>query len=93
MSKVKLSGKQIRALGYPEGPVVSVAMHTMSTGYKHNSEEEALDTLSKILANPQEYLTHPILSKIAEKLIVKEEMESQTVALKAEGIPYKIFGA
>ena len=93
MSKVKLSGKQIRALGYPEGPVVSVAMHTMSTGYKHNSEEEALDTLSKILANPQEYLTHPILSKIAEKLIVKEEMESQTVALKAEGIPYNIFGA
>ena len=42
MSKLKLTGKQIRAIGYEEGPVVSVAMHTMCTHFKHYTEEAAL---------------------------------------------------
>ena len=45
MNKLKLTGKQIRAIGYDEGPVVSVAMHTMSTHFKHSTEEEALQIL------------------------------------------------
>lgn len=91
MSKLKLTGKQIRALGYPEGPVVSIAMHTMASGYKHNSEEEALGTLKNILTNPEIFSSHPVLGKIAEQLLVKEE--SNTVPLKEQGIAYSIFGA
>ena len=49
MSKLKLSGKQLRVLGYPEGPVISVAMHEMCTNFRHYSEEEALHILKKIL--------------------------------------------
>jgi tRNA-splicing ligase RtcB len=29
MSKLKIQGKEIRALGYPEGPVISIAMNVM----------------------------------------------------------------
>ena len=29
MSKLKIQGKEIRALGYPEGPVISIAMNEM----------------------------------------------------------------
>ena len=29
MSKLKISGKELRAIGYPEGPVISVAMNVM----------------------------------------------------------------
>jgi tRNA-splicing ligase RtcB (3'-phosphate/5'-hydroxy nucleic acid ligase) len=94
MSKLKLTGKAIRAIGYPEGPVVSVAMHEMCTHYKHHSEEEAFDILKKILENPENFLADEVLGKIAAKLIEKAEAEALApIALRAEGIEYNIFGA
>lgn len=93
MSKLKLTGKQIRAIGYPEGPVVSIAMHTMCTNYKHHTEEDALEILNKILANPDEYLSDAVLGKIAEQLIEKENAEQNMIPLNETGIHYNIFGA
>lgn len=29
MAKLKITGKELRAIGFPEGPVISVAMHVM----------------------------------------------------------------
>jgi len=29
MSKLKITGKELRAIGFPEGPVISVAMNVM----------------------------------------------------------------
>jgi tRNA-splicing ligase RtcB (3'-phosphate/5'-hydroxy nucleic acid ligase) len=96
MSKLKLTGKQIRAIGYPEGPVVSVAMHIMCTHFKHNKLEEALDILKDILATPENYLADEVLVKIAEKLITPSafgEGAGGEVALNEQGIDYSIFGA
>jgi tRNA-splicing ligase RtcB (3'-phosphate/5'-hydroxy nucleic acid ligase) len=93
MSKLKLTGKQIRAIGYEEGPVVSVAMHTMSTHFKHSTEEEALQLLKDVLAAPENYLADEVLSKIAEKLIVPVKEEAAEIPLNAKGIEYNIFGA
>ena len=69
MSKLKLTGKQIRAIGYEEGPVVSVAMHTMCTHFKHHTEEAALKILEDILAAPENYLADEKLEKIANQLV------------------------
>jgi tRNA-splicing ligase RtcB len=93
MSKLKLTGKQIRAIGYPEGPVVSIAMHTMCTNYKHHTEEDALEVLKKVLANPDEYLSDAVLGKIAEQLIEEESAEQNMIPLNEAGIHYNIFGA
>jgi tRNA-splicing ligase RtcB (3'-phosphate/5'-hydroxy nucleic acid ligase) len=93
MSKLKLTGKQIRAIGYPEGPVVSVAMHTMCTHFKHSTEAEALQILSDVLATPENYLADNILGKIAEKLVEEVYEESAEVPLNEKGIDYNIFGA
>jgi tRNA-splicing ligase RtcB len=93
MSKLKLTGKQIRAIGYEEGPVVSVAMHTMCTHFKHATEEEALTILKDILAAPENYLADEALSKIAEKLIVVEEAEAIEIPLNENGVAYNVFGA
>jgi tRNA-splicing ligase RtcB (3'-phosphate/5'-hydroxy nucleic acid ligase) len=91
--KLKLTGKQIRAIGYEEGPVVSVAMHTMNTHFKHSTEEEALQVLKDILAAPENYLADEVLGKIAEKLIVPVKEEAAEIPLNAKGIEYNIFGA
>lgn len=93
MSKLKLTGKQIRAIGYPEGPVVSVAMHTMCTHFKHNTEEEALQILRDILTSPESYLEDEVLGKIAEKLVEPPEEDNPEIALKESGVEYNIFGA
>jgi tRNA-splicing ligase RtcB len=93
MKKLKLTGKQIRAIGYEEGPVVSVAMHTMCTHFKHHTEEEALQILKDILAAPENYLADEVLSKIAEKLIVVEEETVTEIPLNETGVEYNIFGA
>ena len=34
MPKLKLSGKELRAIGYPEGPVISFAMNVMEKNFK-----------------------------------------------------------
>ena len=93
MSKLKLTGKQIRAIGYKEGPVVSVAMHTMCTHFKHSTEEEALTILKDILAAPENYLADEVLSKIAEKLMVVEEEGAIEIPLNEKGVAYNVFGA
>ncbi|MEO6540824.1 MAG: RtcB family protein, partial [Ferruginibacter sp.] len=93
MSKLKLTGKQIRAIGYEEGPVVSVAMHTMCTHFKHHTEKDALQILKDVLATPENYLADEVLSKIAEKLIVVEEKATTEISLNEKGIEYNIFGA
>jgi len=94
MSKLSLTGKQIRAIGYPEGPVVSIAMHVMCTNFKHHTEEQALDILKDILAAPETYVEDAVLGKIAEKLIVMPEAEAAAqIPLNEKGIEYSIFGA
>jgi tRNA-splicing ligase RtcB (3'-phosphate/5'-hydroxy nucleic acid ligase) len=93
MSKLKLTGKQIRGIGYPEAPAVSVAMHIMCRHFKHSTEEEALQILKDVLATPENYLADEVLNKIAEKLIVVEEEASTEIALNEIGIDYNVFGA
>lgn len=93
MSKLKLTGKQIRAIGYKEGPVVSVAMHTMCTYFKHATEEDALQILKDILATPENFLADEVLGKIAEKLLVVEEEITAVIPLNENGVEYNVFGA
>ncbi len=89
MSKLKLRGKDLRAIGYPESPVISVAIGVMEKHYKHHSEDAALALLTQVLENPAAFAADEHLGKIAEKLIVEEPEE---IALLPEALPYKIFG-
>lgn len=93
MSKLKLTGKQIRAIGYEEGPVVSVVMHTMCTHFKHYTEEDALQILKDILAAPENYLADEVLHKIAEKLVVPVIEAPLEIPLNEKGVAYNVFGA
>lgn len=93
MNKLKLTGKQIRAIGYAEGPVVSVAMHTMCTHFKHHTEEDALQILKDVLAAPENYTADEVLNKIAERLIEPVIEEATEIPLNETGVEYNIFGA
>ncbi len=93
MAKLHLTGKELRAIGYPEGPVISVAMNVMEKQYKHNKKEAALNALRNILAEPAMFVEDEALSPIAKLLLPKEKTESDEIALLNNGVHFNVFGA
>ncbi|HVK96879.1 MAG TPA: RtcB family protein [Flavisolibacter sp.] len=93
MPKLKLTGKELRKIGYPEGPVISIAMNTMEKSFKHLSKEEALEILGSILQSPNQYAHDGKLGKIAEALLPKPKKEQNEIPLVDKGIHFNVFGA
>ncbi len=91
MAKLKLTGKEIRAIGYPEGPVVSIAMQVMEKNYKHHTKEEVMEILQRVLTAPVEYKNDAVLALIAEQLIPEEETGAD-ISLNQKGIQFNVFG-
>lgn len=101
MEKLKIQGKELRAIGYPEGPVISIAMNVMEKNYKHHSKAEAMEILKKVLETPVEYENDAVLALIAKQLIKKPESSKALsegeglgeVALNQTGIHFNVFGS
>ena len=93
MAKLKLSGKELRAIGYPEGPVISLAMNTMESGFKHLPKEDALEILRAILQSPNQYAHDGALGKIAAALLPKPKSLGDEIDLKEEGVPFEVWGS
>lgn len=92
MSKLKITGKELRAIGYPEGPVISIAMNVMQKNYKHQTKEEVMELLQKVLAAPVEYMNDAVLALIAVQLLPKPETDGADISLNQSGIRFNIFG-
>jgi tRNA-splicing ligase RtcB len=90
--KLKITGKELRAIGYPEGPVVSIAIHAMEKHYKHSGKEEAMEILRNILAAPVEYENDAVLGLIAQQLLPKKKAEGAEISLNQNGIQFNVFG-
>ncbi len=94
--KLKISAKELRAIGYPESPVIPVAMNVMEKHFKHHTKEEAFNILKAVLQSPKDYATHETLQPIAEKLLPKALSFGEglgEVSLNNEGVHFNIFGA
>ena len=93
MSKLKLEGKDLRAIGYPESPVISIAMKVMEKNYKHQKKDKVLETLKSVLLSPAEYADDAVLGIIAQQLLPKPVIESAVISLNHSGIVFNTFGA
>src|SRR5689334_8589153 len=94
MGKLQLTGKELRAIGYPEGPVISIAMNVMEKSFKHVAHEDAMEVLRAILQSPNEYANDPVLSKIAAALLPKpSDTEGAEISLNQNGIQFNVFGS
>jgi tRNA-splicing ligase RtcB len=92
MAKLQIRGKDLRKIGYPETPVVSVAIGVMEQYYKRHSLEAALQILKDIMVTPAEYLEDPILGKVARAFLPERE-EGVEYSLNKDGVSFSIFGA
>src|SRR6185295_14602565 len=86
------SGKELRNLGYPEGPVISIAINVMEKNYKHHSKEEALAILLGVLQAPDDYANDEVLSQVAKQLLPKPVTEGAEISLNKTGIQFNVFG-
>lgn len=92
--KLKLTGKDLRRIGYPEGKIISVALDVMQRNFKHTKQKEALELLEKILQKPTDYLQNPTLGKIAAELVEKPKVAGPPeIALSDQRQEYTVFGA
>ncbi len=92
MAKLRITGKELRSLGYPQGPVISIAMNVMEKNFKWHSKEQAFEILREVLQSPQDYAGDAVLGLIAKQLLPKPETEGLNISLNASGIPFNIFG-
>ncbi|MEO6636761.1 MAG: RtcB family protein [Ginsengibacter sp.] len=93
MTKLKITAKELRALGYPESPVIPVAMNVMEKHFKHHTKEDAFEILKAVLQSPKDYANDEVLQPIAEKLLPKEEVNAPEISMNNIGVHFDIFGA
>lgn len=93
MAKLKLTGKELRGIGYPEGPVISIAMNIMEKDFMHLSKGDALEILSAVLQSPNQYAGEGKLAKIAKALIPKPAAGGDELPIAEKGIDFAVFGA
>lgn len=92
MKKVKIIAKELRTIGFPESPVIPVAMSVVDKFYKFSKKEDVIELLKNVLAQPADYKNDPMLESIALKLLPKEAAHATGIALRESGVPISIFG-
>jgi len=92
MAKLKLRGKDLHKIGYPEGKVIGLAINMMLKHYKRTSKDEVLELLKKVLENPANYSDEPVLGRIAEALLPEEAGVMYKHPLKETAPTYQAYG-
>ncbi|RYY55505.1 MAG: RtcB family protein [Chitinophagaceae bacterium] len=93
MGKQTISGKELRQIGFPEGPVVSVAMNLVKKHYKHSGKEAVLGMLGELIENPEAFMSHDTLAPVAKLLLPEPVKESAQLAMNAASVHFNIFGS
>ena len=88
-----LKTKELSKMGYTNDKARSLVINIISKHFKHHSATSITELLTHIINNPENYLDHEHLGKIAETLTGKtksHDFEAHSL-LTAPG-PYKVYG-
>ena len=93
MAKLKIRGKDLRRLGYPQGPAIGKAINAVHQHFKKEKKEKVLALLLEVLNNREAYLDHKIFGSVAQALhpVIKNKVEN--IPLRQLPLPYKAYGA
>ncbi|HAA10744.1 MAG TPA: RNA-splicing ligase RtcB [Cytophagales bacterium] len=90
MGKIKI--KDLRALGYDQGPAIGLALHAMNRDAKALTKADKLALLGQVLASPEDFIEHELLNRVAEKLIHAEVAVVKPKLRREPGL-YSVYGA
>lgn len=86
---MKLTGHDLRSLGFAEGKAMGIALAILEKGYASLSPEAQSALLKHVLENPAAFTNDANLGSLAHALIAPVDV---TIPLQ-EGKPYQVYGA
>ncbi|MBW3545508.1 MAG: RtcB family protein [Bacteroidetes bacterium] len=91
MASSKLSGKDLKQIGFPEGRALGTAQRILEIHYKGKSKKQKLELLGRVVKEPHFYKTHETLSPVAHDLLV-QKVHNKTIELSPSRVDYTIWG-
>lgn len=92
MGARKLTGKDLRKLGFPEGKLIGIALKLMDQIYKGKSIQFKINLLVKVIQNPAVYRNHKYLGLLANEILFKPQKQKKIEFTNIK-VPYAIYGA
>lgn len=92
MAKLKISGKELLKLGYPEGRAIGMAINVVHQHFKKEKKEKVMALLKAVLDNPEDFADDEALGRITAELVEKEKESLPEIPINMQGIPYKVYG-
>ncbi len=92
MASNKITGKELRAIGFPEGKVIATVMYCLEKYYKGKSKKQKLELMKRVADAPALYKKHEQLGQVAQDLMLKLEAKRE-IELNRSRVPYQIYGA
>ncbi|MDK2979191.1 MAG: hypothetical protein PWP52_1905 [Bacteroidales bacterium] len=92
MKNLRISGKEMRRIGFQSDMLISQAQKIIYKYYNKTPKVEILQLLEDIIQNPENYNNHEYFSKLAEQLIQTPKHNKQEIKISSSPLPYKIFG-
>ena len=91
--KLKLRGKDLLRLGYPEGKVIGLAINLMLENYRREDLGSVLGLLSSVLNEPEKYRNDPVLGRIVAELHPPQREPVDCRALEDHALDYPVYGS
>lgn len=93
--KLKLRGKELIRLGYPEGKVIGLAINTVMENYRREKKEFILAMLRNVVEHPENFRHDRIWGRVAAELLPAEVpglSEGGDYPLEEKVKPFPIYG-
>ena len=91
MATNRITGKDLRQLGYPEGKVIGIALQAIEAGYKGKNRNFKLDLLKRVHQYPHNFLKDDAVGAVAQALMIPKEAAGR-IALNKQRKDYPIYG-
>ncbi len=92
MAKIKISGKELIKLGYPEGRAIGMAINVVHQHFKKEKKEKVMAILQAVLENPEGYADDEVLGRIVYELVEQTPTQIPEIPLNLTPKNYKTYG-
>lgn len=94
MNKHKITGDDLKEIGYQKGKVIGIAIAIIDKNYRDLNREEVLVLFKKAIEYPENFLDDELLAPVALALTEKPTTDDRIeIPLLTKGLPYHVFGA
>lgn len=87
---MKLTGTDLKKIGFPEGKAIGIALTTLEKEYSNLDTAQRLLLLKEVIANPAEFANDEKLSPLVNELLKPAD---DTIALNDNPQSYSVYGA